>query len=119
VGCLCVWGGRDGGQGLDVPPSPTGRRVLLFNDADALAFTAIAERAGVEDAELRRTLQSLALGQVRGLCDGGQVLARDGPALSRATPPQLLYFCPPPQVRVLRKEPRARTSSTGRLPLQR
>jgi hypothetical protein len=44
--------------------------LLLFNGAagaggEGLGFAAIKERTGVEDAELRRTLQSLACGQVR------------------------------------------------------
>ena len=39
--------------------------LLLFNAGDALPFADIKERTGVEDGELRRTLQSLACGTVR------------------------------------------------------
>mmetsp|Transcript_6002 Transcript_6002/g.17169 ORF Transcript_6002/g.17169 Transcript_6002/m.17169 type:complete len:735 (-) Transcript_6002:2064-4268(-) len=37
----------------------------LFNDADRLGFTDIAAATGIEDRELRRTLQSLACGKWR------------------------------------------------------
>jgi len=40
--------------------------LLLFNDGhDALPLEAIRDRTAIEDGELRRTLQSLACGQVR------------------------------------------------------
>lgn len=41
--------------------------LLLFNGpgVDSLPFTRIKEETGLEDAECRRTLQSLACGQVR------------------------------------------------------
>lgn len=39
--------------------------LLLFNGADAVPFPAIAAATGVEDGELRRTLQSLACGKYR------------------------------------------------------
>lgn len=39
--------------------------LVLFNDTDAISFTEIKDRTSVEDGELRRTLQSLACGQVR------------------------------------------------------
>ena len=39
--------------------------LLLFNGADAVPFPAIREATGIEDAELRRTLQSLACAQHR------------------------------------------------------
>ena len=39
--------------------------LMLFNDADALALEDIAAATGIEDRELRRTLQSLACGKMR------------------------------------------------------
>ena len=39
--------------------------LMLFNDVDTLGFAEIAEATGIEDKELRRTLQSLACGKVR------------------------------------------------------
>ena len=39
--------------------------LMLFNDADSLGFLEIKEASGIEDTELRRTLQSLALGKMR------------------------------------------------------
>lgn len=39
--------------------------LALFNDADRLSFGDIAAATGIEDRELRRTLQSLACGKVR------------------------------------------------------
>ncbi|CAM8996218.1 unnamed protein product [Rhodiola kirilowii] len=39
--------------------------LMLFNDADKLSFQDIKESSGIEDKELRRTLQSLACGKVR------------------------------------------------------
>ncbi|KAK9826788.1 hypothetical protein WJX81_000888 [Elliptochloris bilobata] len=39
--------------------------LMLFNDADELALEDIAAATGIEDRELRRTLQSLACGKVR------------------------------------------------------
>ncbi len=42
--------------------------LMLFNDVDALSLGEIREATGVEDKELRRTLQSLACGKAcRGL----------------------------------------------------
>jgi cullin-4 len=38
---------------------------MLFNDAQKLSFIDIKESTGIEDKELRRTLQSLACGKVR------------------------------------------------------
>ena len=38
---------------------------MLFNDTDSLPLADIAEATGLEDKELRRTLQSLACGKVR------------------------------------------------------
>lgn len=38
---------------------------MLFNDAQKLSFLDIKESTGIEDKELRRTLQSLACGKVR------------------------------------------------------
>lgn len=45
---------------------------MLFNDAEKLSFQDIKDAIGIEDKELRRTLQSLACGKVRVLqkvCD--------------------------------------------------
>ena len=39
--------------------------LMLFNDADEMALEDIAVATGIEDRELRRTLQSLACGKVR------------------------------------------------------
>eukprot|EP00191_Tetraselmis_sp_GSL018_P019609 CAMPEP_0177587888 /NCGR_PEP_ID=MMETSP0419_2-20121207/5910_1 /TAXON_ID=582737 /ORGANISM="Tetraselmis sp., Strain GSL018" /LENGTH=773 /DNA_ID=CAMNT_0019078005 /DNA_START=166 /DNA_END=2484 /DNA_ORIENTATION=+ len=39
--------------------------LMLFNDADVLSFQDIADATGIEDKELRRTLQSLACGKMR------------------------------------------------------
>ena len=39
--------------------------LMLFNDADALSFEDIKADSGIEDRELRRTLQSLACGKTR------------------------------------------------------
>lgn len=39
--------------------------LMLFNDATSLKYTDIKEASGIEDTELRRTLQSLALGKSR------------------------------------------------------
>lgn len=39
--------------------------LMLFNDAEKLSFQDIRESTGIEDKELRRTLQSLACGKVR------------------------------------------------------
>lgn len=38
---------------------------MLFNDAQKLSFQDIKDSTGIEDKELRRTLQSLACGKVR------------------------------------------------------
>lgn len=38
--------------------------LMLFNDADRLSFPDLKAASGIEDAELRRTLQSLACGKV-------------------------------------------------------
>lgn len=39
--------------------------LMLFNDAQKLSFQDIKDATGIEDKELRRTLQSLACGKVR------------------------------------------------------
>ena len=39
--------------------------LLLFNDKDELQFEEIKQLTGIEDGELRRTLQSLACGKAR------------------------------------------------------
>lgn len=41
--------------------------LMLFNDVDTLGFADIAEATGIEEKELRRTLQSLACGKVRSI----------------------------------------------------
>ena len=38
---------------------------MLFNDVERLSLEEIAEATGIEDKELRRTLQSLACGKFR------------------------------------------------------
>ncbi len=38
----------------------------LFNGAETLSLSELRTQSGIEDKELRRTLQSLACGQVRG-----------------------------------------------------
>ena len=50
--------------------------LALFNGADTLSLAELKQHSGIEDKELRRTLQSLACGKVwAGLCLGG-VLGR-------------------------------------------
>lgn len=39
--------------------------LMLFNDTEKLSFQDIKDSTGIEDKELRRTLQSLACGKVR------------------------------------------------------
>lgn len=39
--------------------------LMLFNDVDSLSLADISEASGIEDKELRRTLQSLACGRIR------------------------------------------------------
>lgn len=39
--------------------------LMLFNDAQKLCFQDIKESTGIEDKELRRTLQSIACGKFR------------------------------------------------------
>lgn len=39
--------------------------LMLFNDADEISLADINEASGIEDRELRRTLQSLACGKLR------------------------------------------------------
>ncbi len=55
--------------------------MMLFNDADALSLEEIAAASGIEDRELRRTLQSLACGKHR-------VLAKE-PKVHRCMPSTL------------------------------
>ena len=38
---------------------------MLFNDVDSLSLADMRDATGIEDKELRRTLQSLACGRVR------------------------------------------------------
>jgi len=38
--------------------------LMLFNEKDTISFSEIKQRTGIEDKELRRTLQSLACGKV-------------------------------------------------------
>lgn len=48
---------------------------MLFNDAEKLSLQDIKDSTGIEDKELRRTLQSLACGKVRVLQKvGGRVV---------------------------------------------
>lgn len=55
---------------------------MLFNDAEKLSFQDIKDSTGIEDKELRRTLQSLACGKVR-------VLQKVGPWMVVALQPLL------------------------------
>lgn len=48
--------------------------LMLFNDAEKLSLQDIRESTGIEDKELRRTLQSLACGKVRVLQKVGDIL---------------------------------------------
>ena len=48
--------------------------LMLFNDAEELKFSEIKEGSGIEDTELRRTLQSLALGKARVLLKEPKVI---------------------------------------------
>lgn len=50
--------------------------LMLFNDEETLSFADIKAALGVEDRELRRTLQSLACGKVRKLACQSSNLAR-------------------------------------------
>ena len=47
--------------------------LMLFNDAERLGFLDLKEASGIEDGELRRTLQSLALGKTRVLTKAPKV----------------------------------------------
>ena len=47
---------------------------MLFNDADCLGLEDIRTTSGLEDKELRRTLQSLACGKLRVLTKEPKVL---------------------------------------------
>ena len=47
--------------------------LMLFNDAESLSYSDIKEASGIEDGELRRTLQSLALGKARVLIKAPKV----------------------------------------------
>ena len=38
---------------------------MLFNDVDSLSLADMRDASGIEDKELRRTLQSLACGKIR------------------------------------------------------
>ena len=42
--------------------------LMLFNGTDSLSFSEIKTQSGIEDKELRRTLQSLACGKVCRIC---------------------------------------------------
>lgn len=48
--------------------------LALFNDAPTQSFQEIREATGIEDAELRRTLQSLACGKIRVLVKEPKVM---------------------------------------------
>ncbi len=57
---------------------------MLFNDADALSFEDIKAASGIEDRELRRTLQSLACGKIRAITKE--------PKVTTAPHSHLLYY---------------------------
>ena len=48
--------------------------LMLFNDAAVLKYIDIKEASGIDDVELRRVLQSLALGKTRVLVKEPKVL---------------------------------------------
>ena len=52
--------------------------LMLFNDVDELSLEEIAAATGIEDRELRRTLQSLACGKQRVLTKEPKVGGRLG-----------------------------------------
>ena len=59
---------------------------MLFNDVDTLGFAEIAEATGIEDKELRRTLQSLACGKVQIVIHRVELVAdvtKHGPCVAR------------------------------------
>ena len=51
--------------------------LMLFNDVDSLSLADIRDASGIEDKELRRTLQSLACGRIRVLNKEPKVLPAD------------------------------------------
>ena len=63
---------------------------MLFNDVDNLSLADIRDASGIEDKELRRTLQSLACGRIRVLNKEPKVLPCHPPFLLPSPPP------PPP-----------------------
>ena len=65
--------------------------LMLFNDVDSLSLTDIRDASGIEDKELRRTLQSLACGRIRVLNKVPKVLPCKNPPPLPWPPPTL---CP-------------------------
>lgn len=59
---------------------------MLFNDADELSLPDIKDASGIEDSELRRTLQGLACGKLRVLTKHPKVLLRLGLCPQPASP---------------------------------
>ena len=66
--------------------------LMLFNDVDNLSLADIRDASGIEDKELRRTLQSLACGRIRVLNKEPKVLPCHPPFLLPSPPPP-----PPPR----------------------
>lgn len=68
--------------------------LALFNDAPTLSFQDIREATGIEDAELRRTLQSLACGKMRVLIKEPKASAVEIALLVGRSCCRLLEFSP-------------------------
>ena len=52
--------------------------LMLFNDVDSLSLADMRDASGIEDKELRRTLQSLACGKIRVLNKEPKVIYSSG-----------------------------------------
>ena len=68
--------------------------LALFNDAPTLSFQDIKEATGIEDAELRRLLQSLACGKMRVLIKEPKASAAEIALLVGRSRHRLLDFSP-------------------------
>ncbi len=53
--------------------------LMLFNDVDSLSLADMRDASGIEDKELRRTLQSLACGKIRVLNKEPKVIYPSAP----------------------------------------
>lgn len=72
--------------------SPQAVVLMLFNDVDSLSLEDIRDASGIEDKELRRTLQSLACGRIRVLNKEPKVQHAAAAAMFPAT---CFYTSPP------------------------